>query len=222
MAIVATSLGEQIEQALKEEILGGKLAPGQRLSLDELAERWGVSSMPVRDAVRRLETSGFVKVAPRRGVFVAEFDQSRFKNILDIRIALECLAIELSSDLILDFEIENAIQVYQEGGEYIKKSGDASKLATQDNLVHDLLINNCNNPKLIEIMNGLQDLIDWAHQTVAAYRPDALERALPEHLDILEALKTRDIEATQEAMRTHLKGTLERTLEMWAENGKSD
>lgn len=221
MAINASSLGEQIEVALKEEILSGQLVPGQRLSIDELAKRWGVSSMPVRDAVKRLETSGFLIVAPRSGVFVSQFNQTRFKNVLDIRTAMECLAIELSTDAIPEVEIDHAICTYQEGGKILSETGDASQLAAQDSIVHELVIKYSNNPKLIEIMTGLQDLIDWGHKTVANYRPDALERALPEHLEILTALKARDVNTAQNAMRTHLKGTLTRTLEMWANNQKT-
>ena len=52
ISINSSSLGEQIEHAIREEILSGEMKPGQRLSIDELAQRWGVSSMPVRDAVR--------------------------------------------------------------------------------------------------------------------------------------------------------------------------
>jgi DNA-binding GntR family transcriptional regulator len=60
-------------------------------------------------------------------------------------------------------------------------------------------------------------LIDWGQKTVANYRPDALERALPEHLEILTARKERDVDAAQNIMRAHLKGTLTHTLEMWAD-----
>ena len=214
--INALSLGEQIEEAIKGEILSGELIPGQRLSIDELAQKWGVSSMPVRDAVRRLETSGFLIVAPRRGVFVSKFDQTRFKNILDIRSALECLAIELSIESIPEVEIDEAIEIYHEGEQYLAETGDSSKLAEDDQIVHDLIIKYCNNPKLIEIMDGLQSLIDWGHKTVESYLPDAFVKALPEHFRILEALKERDLEASQSAMRTHLKGTLDRTLAVWS------
>ena len=220
--INALSLGEQIEEAIKGEILSGELKPGQLLSIDELAQKWGVSSMPVRDAVRRLETSGFLIVAPRRGVFVSKFDQTRFKNILDIRSALECLAIELSIAAIPDAEIVRAIEIYREGERHLTETGDVSTLAENDKVVHNIIIKYCNNPKLIEIMDGLENLIDWGHKTVESYLPDAFEKALPEHFSILEALKERDLEAAQSAMRTHLKGTLERTLTAWSGLSKAN
>ncbi len=216
MEIVATSLGDQIEQALREEILAGKLQPGQRLSITGLAKRWSVSSMPVRDAVRRLETAGFVTVSPRRGVFVAKYDMQRFKNILDIRMALECLAIELSIEHIPEAEIDAGIATYEQARANLRSSGGFKNLAVQDNLVHDLIFKYCRNPELTEIMKGLRNLIHWGHQTASTSRPDALERALPEHLEIMVALKNRNLEAAQNAMRAHLQSTIDRTLEIWS------
>ena len=63
------SLSEQIETQLKREIMSGDLEPGQRLTIEDIAERLQVSTMPVRDAVRRLDGLGFLNVAPRRGVY---------------------------------------------------------------------------------------------------------------------------------------------------------
>ncbi len=103
-----SSLSDRIETQLKREIMSGDLAPGQRVTIDEIAERLQVSTMPVRDAVRRLDGLGFLKVAPRRGVFVEEFDQTRFRNTMQIRIALECLAVELATTKIPLEEIEVA------------------------------------------------------------------------------------------------------------------
>ncbi len=215
MEINPLSLGEQIEIALREDILNGKLRPGQRLSLNELAQKWDVSNMPVRDAVRRLESSGFLVVAPRSGIFVAKFDKERFKNILDIRTALECLAIELSIKSIPDAEIAEAITLYQEAGMRLENIGDATALHAHDNLVHQLIFKYCANPELIETMHGIQHLIDWGHRIAAASNPDALTHALPEHLAILDALKQRNSKDAKSAMQNHLKNTLRRTFDGW-------
>ena len=217
MEINQLSLGEQIEVAIREEILDGKLLPGQRLSLKELAQRWDVSNMPVRDAVRRLESSGFLVVAPRSGIFVAKFDKERFKNILDIRTALECLAVKLSINSIPDAKIDEAITVYQEAGRNFQDNGDTSALRANDNLVHQLIFKYCANPELIETMRGIQHLIDWGHRIAAASNPNAFSHALPEHLAILNALKQRDTVAAESAMHNHLNNTLERTFEGWGD-----
>jgi len=208
-------LSAQIEAQLKREIMSGDLEPGQRLTIEDIAERLHVSRMPVRDAVRRLDGLGFLKVAPRRGVYVAEFDQTRFKNTMEIRIALESLAGELATTRIPLEAIEDAKDTYRRGGDHYARTGDLSQLAECDNLIHDLIINCSENPLLIEMMRQLQDLINWAHQIVAKYRPGAQVDALPEHMEILDALRRRDVAATKSAVRDHLLNTLERTLLAW-------
>ena len=141
-----TSLSEKIESQLKREILSGDLAPGQRLTIDVIADRLQVSAMPVRDAVRRLESRGLLKVAPRRGLYVEDFDQTRFKQTMDVRIALECMAVELATKRIPTQAIQNAREVYQCGGEHYQRTADLSKLAQCDNLLHDLIISHSENP----------------------------------------------------------------------------
>jgi len=213
--LVTKSLSEQIETRLKEEIMSGALAPGQRLTIDEIAERLQVSAMPVRDAVRRLDGLGFLRVAPRRGVYVEHFDQKRFQETMAVRIALECLALRLATGRIPTEKILEAQARYQEGGERFAATGDLSQLAACDTLLHDLIINHSENPLLVNIIRQLQDLISWAHHIVAKYRPDAQVNALPEHLEILEALLRRDVAAAQVALQKHLCGTMQRTLEAW-------
>ena len=208
-------LSEQIEKQLKQEIMSGDLAPGQRLTIEDIAGRLEVSRMPVRDAVRRLDRLGFLKVAPRRGVFVEEFDQTRFKSVMEVRIALECLAVELAASRIPREKIKDAQERYRGGGEHLARTGDLRLLAECDNLLHDLIISCCDNPMLIELIGQLKDLINWAHCIVAKYQPEAQVLALPEHLEILDGLIHRDVAATQAALRNHLRSTMARTLQAW-------
>lgn len=140
---------------------------------------------------------------------------SYFKNIMDIRIALECLAVELATPKIPQAEIQHALRRYQIGGEHLSQTGDVSLLVESDNLVQDLILNYCDNLQLINIVNQQKDLIDWGHRIVATYLPNAHETALPEHLQILNNLLRRDVAATQHSLRRHLQITFERTIIAW-------
>ncbi len=75
------SLSEQAEEALTDEILSGRLSPDQRVDLSSYALRWHLSQMPLRDAVKRLESRGLVTIRPRRGVFVASLDPKAVREI---------------------------------------------------------------------------------------------------------------------------------------------
>ena len=162
-----------------------------------------------------LDGLGFLKVAPRRGVYVEVFDQTRFKETMAVRIALECLAVELAAPRIPTEMIGDARSQYQRAGAYFAETGDLSQLVECDNLLHDLIISHSENPLLINIMSQLRDLIEWAHHIVAKLQPKGKVDALPEHLAILDVLITRDVRRTQCALREHLENTMRRTLSAW-------
>jgi DNA-binding GntR family transcriptional regulator len=210
--IDTTSLSRQVENTLRDEILSGKLTPGQRIGIDELAARWGVSSTPVRDAVKRLEQAGFIEISPRRGVNIAQLDCRTFKHVFDLRIALECLAVESATERIPLDEIEDTMAAYRDAEAHFRAIGDRALLAKHDDRVHDLIVRYCDNPKLIEIVSDLHDLIAWARKTIVTRQPSTYERAVPEHLAILTALRERDADAAQAALRSHLKRALNETL----------
>ena len=208
--VETTPLGQQIESALKEEITTGRLVPGQRIGIEELAARWSVSSTPVRDAVRRLEGAGFLNVHPRRGIYVAELDENDFRDIFELRIALECQAAESATLLAPEAELDRVLQLYQEAQQHFQETGERSLLAERDYMAHDLLMQYCRNARLVEIMRNLRDLIDWAQASIVARQPEAYDITVHEHMCIVKAMRARDVAAAREAVRAHLEGALRR------------
>ena len=213
--IQTASLSEQIEQALKSEILAGNFEPGQRIAVEELSENWGVSITPVRDAVKQLEKVGLVKVMSRRGVYVTTVDWRTFEDVFELRIALECLAIRKASQRIPDDEIAGALADYEEAARRLAKTGDHEFLIEHDHNLHDLVVQYSDNERLIEIMQDLHDLSALARAALIINRPDSYVRALPEHLTIMHALSRRDADAAEAAMRSHLSNVLERARVTW-------
>jgi DNA-binding GntR family transcriptional regulator len=218
-------LNTQVERVLKDEIMSGALTPGQKVDVDELAKRWSVSTTPIRDAIRRLEVAGFVNVIPRRGVYVSIPDLQQFKNVFDLRIALECLAIRSAAAILPSAELDQVIAQCQDALETQRATGDRAALIRTDQLVHDLFLRHCGNSKLVEIMDGLSDLIKWA-RTIITQDPATYDLAGEEHLTILSAFKRDGSEAAEAAMRTHLENSYERTRAHWkncptAPNGAS-
>lgn len=207
-------LNEQIERELRNGIVSGQLKPGQKIAIEELANEWHVSSTPVRDAIRRLELAGFVKVAPRKSVYVAVLDARAFKDIFDLRIALECLAVDLALPNLGDREIEDTIQVYEGAFANYQNTGDLAEIRTVDNLLHELFLQRSGNAKLIQIMEELADLITWARNIIVR-EVKSYDAAHPEHMAILAAAHARDAAAAQDAMRTHLRNSYLRTIARW-------
>ena len=89
-------LRDVVFNTLRQEILTGKLKPGEHLREITLANKIGVSRTPVREAIRMLELEGLVKMIPRKGALVADISQKELTDVLEVRNALEQLAIELA------------------------------------------------------------------------------------------------------------------------------
>jgi DNA-binding GntR family transcriptional regulator len=209
-----TSLSDQAAARLRDEILAGRIAPGERLNLDEYRVRWGVSITPLRDAAKRLEADGLVTIIPRRGVFVATIDKEALFEIFEIRIALEPLIAELAAPLMPASEVERALGDHEAAGRMGNGARRIKRLEEIDHLVHDLGVRYCPNARLARILAGLRDSIIWCQNTVRRSVPQAFEPSLEEHIAILRAFRTRDGALAGAAMRDHLIATRDRTAKV--------
>lgn len=203
------SLSEQVEDALRQEITEGRVQPGQRVNIADYQDNWNVSSTPFRDAVRALEIQGFLTIEPRKGVYVAPMNVRTMREIFDVRIALEGMAMELATVLVPQEEADGALNLYLEM-QALAAKGDTSSLAANDSVVHDLAHTYCGNSRLQRLLTGQRDLIRWAQNTIVMKMPHSYEVALPEHIEIMRAMSTRDPSRAGAAMRTHLENSRER------------
>ncbi len=99
--------------ALRAEISDGRLAPGTALRQDELATRFGISRIPVREALRMLQAEGLVTYAPNRGAIVAVVTPQEIQEMLEVRIALECHAIRMAVPLVAGSDLETMRDLLQ-------------------------------------------------------------------------------------------------------------
>jgi DNA-binding GntR family transcriptional regulator len=201
------SLSEQVEAALKKEITSSRMLPGQRISMNDLTAEWNVSTTPFRDAVRSLEKQGFVTVEARKGIYVAPMDAGAVSEIFDLRIALECMAVERATPLIPAEEASRVLKIYRQA----QKSIEAVSLDEKtDRLVHELAWLHCGNLRLQKALEAHMELIRWAQRTINRKLPAAFAIALPEHIRIMNAVCARDPRGAAQAMRTHLENSRER------------
>jgi DNA-binding GntR family transcriptional regulator len=197
------SLSEQVEAALRQEITLGRLRPGQKINASDYLANWNVSITPFRDAVRTLQNQGFVTVEPRKGVYVAPLNLKALQEIFELRIALECMAIELATSRADAGEAERVRAAYVKAGVRVRK-GDSALLAETDEAVHDFGRNACGNARLQQLLSSHMDLIQWTQNTAIRKLPESRELALPEHIAIMDAVCARDAARASHAMRTHL------------------
>ncbi|AYD04168.1 GntR family transcriptional regulator [Neorhizobium sp. NCHU2750] len=205
------SLSEQVEEALRQEITEGRVLPGQRVTLADYQEKWNVSSTPFRDAIRALEVQGFVTVEPRKGVYVAPMNEETVKEIFDVRIGLECLAVELATPLI-PLDVAQKAQAGYLALKSVLDTEDKSALGDRDRRVHDLARDYCGSRRLRRLLMSQMGQFRWVQNAIIQNLPRSYEVALPEHIEIMKAICERDATGAAAAMRKHLDNSRHRLL----------
>ena len=149
-------LRDVVFNTLRQAILRGELKPGERLMEIQLANKLGVSRTPIREAIRKLELEGLVLMIPRKGAEVAEITEKSLKDVLEIRRALEDLAVRLACEKITKEEIK---ELKKAGDEFKKvlKSQDITEVAEADVRFHDVIYMATDNPKLIQLLNNFRE-----------------------------------------------------------------
>ena len=218
--MIQSSLAVQARDALRERIITGQLAPGERIELSELASRWKISPTPLRDAVKALEGTGLVDILPRRGVFVAQLDRKGLRETFELRMAFEGMAARLAVRNLPGGVAEAALRAYREAGE-ADAAEQESRLEAVDELVHDIVLAHSGNQRLAKMMAGVADLVRWSRLSIVRHIPRSYLTTLPEHVAICEALIARDPDAAEATMRRHLEKVSER-IEKWLDENPSE
>lgn len=212
------SLAAQVEQALREEIVSNRLAPNQRIDVGHYAALWQISPTPVRDAIKSLESAGFVTVSPRRGVHVADLNIATLREIYELRMAIECTAIRLACTHVPKARATHALAQYRRAADANGKAREAL-LSEIDTIVHELALEYCPNTRLCRMMQDLNDLVRWCRLSVIRNLPQAYDSTLPEHIRLCEALVARDGEAASREMFRHLSNSLDRICQFLEKSG---
>jgi DNA-binding GntR family transcriptional regulator len=210
--MVLKSIRDQIYEAIHESIVNNSYKPGEELQIDRLAEEFGVSTTPVREALIRLESSGLVHLTPNKGARVTAFTEKDIRNTWEIRKLLEPYAAGLTAGLDVSSEIkelEEAIdrleQGPQDGGLYVRC----------DIRLHELLCDHLSNDLLKDTLHNIQQRsmrMRYSAEDVSKMHDQVVREVISEHKQILRALSERDRQKTEEAVRRHLENGERRAL----------
>ena len=117
------SMVELAVQFLRKYIIEGRLKPGTRISVRELAESWGISRTPIREAIRRLETEGLVITLPRRGIVVKRFTPEEIEDVYTVRLALEPLAVKMAIPKMEEEHLDRIVMIHERMKELFSHEG---------------------------------------------------------------------------------------------------
>ena len=209
---------DQIYEALRESIMKNNYMPSALLPIDKLAEDFGVSATPVREALVRLEAEGLVTLVPNKGAMVTDIEAKDIRNNWEMRLLLEPYAAVRSCLLIPESDL---VKLKKEITDMKTAPFDNDRYVASDTKLHDTLYIHLAN-------NVLRDSIRRVHQMSIRIRyfpegsvqmhKQVVDEVLDEHLAIVDALLSRNADKTAESVKTHLKNGESRTIKAFTRN----
>lgn len=199
-------VSEMVYSILREKIISKEFGEGERLDVDEISERLGVSKTPIKEALSHLEMEGLVKILPRSGTFVSRLSESDIEDSFDVRRVLERYAVEIICKNASDKEIRTLEKMVEKLGELARHSDikeiypDYLKL---DHEFHRQMVVHTKNKRLQEAHER-----ENLHAQMARIRYRSFERELNkaqnEHERLILAIKERNVEKAVFEINSHL------------------
>lgn len=195
-------LRDVVFNTLREAILKGELKPGERLMELKLADKMGVSRTPIREAIRMLEQEGLAVTVPRRGAEVAKMTEKDMKDVLEIRTALDELAVELACDCIDQAGLEN-LYAAQETFEEAIRTTDVKKIAQADVDFHNAIYKATGNEKLMTLLSNLREQM-YRYRVEYLKDDSSYPTLIEEHKQLIRGIKNKEKELVHTVMKRHV------------------
>ena len=189
-------LRDVVFNTLRQAILKGELKPGERLMEIALAERLGVSRTPIREAMRKLELEGLVVMIPRRGAQVANITEKDLNDVLEVRIALENMAIEKACQNMTEDSMSK-LWVAAKAFERTTAEGDLVKMAEADVAFHEIIYQASDNRRLIQVLNN-------RYRVEYLKEEETRNLLVREHEEMTRAIRERDVKNAQRIAYQHI------------------
>ena len=214
MAKSRNVVGASTYQRIKRDIIFGDLAPGSKLKLEGLRERYSASMSTLRETLNRLASEGFVDAQDQRGFFVTPVSREDLIEIANLRVLLECHALRLSvenGDTDWEGNLVAAHHKLHLMEQKMLEGDDSQKedWKRYDWELHLALIEACGSKNLLSLHSVLYDKYLRYQMLVLTYRG---EEAVEEHRTVFEAALARDIDTAAQTLKTHIDKGLEHTL----------
>jgi DNA-binding GntR family transcriptional regulator len=194
-------LSQRVKEYIVEAILKGEYHPGERIMETSLARRFGISTAPVREAIRELVVMGFLEAQPYKGASVRSFSTQDLWEYYTVRAALESLAARQAAARLTDAEASQLQGILDDMLRAVEDK-DMAQTIRLDNKFHETILQIAGNTLLHQVWKTLEFGV-W---TMVVYRMGQYDATYlaTRHKEVLEALKTRNPEAASLAMQHHL------------------
>jgi len=197
---------ESVANRLRQLIVNRELRPGERIVQSELAEQFGVSRTPIREALHKLASDGLITLSPHKGASVADFSLSELEGIYSIRIAIEGYGAFLAAEQITDDDLGRLASLLDRM-KAVFEEGDRWRLLEVNREFYALLYAIAKQPRLYDLIMKHLDMADLYRRM--AFTIDTFYRhTIADHEELLAVLRTRDPEAAERLTRLGLEDTL--------------
>jgi len=203
-------LRDVVFNTLRQAILKGELAPGERLMEIQLAEKLGVSRTPIREAIRKLELEGLVSIIPNKGAYVTGITRKDVEDIYAIRSLLEGLCARWATAYITEKQLD-ALEENIYLSEFHASKGHAQKLTELDDQFHDILYEACSSKMLEHQLRDFHEYVRRMRKQNLSGSERGLEAVL-EHKQIMEAICRKDADRAQELAALHMRNAYDNMI----------
>jgi len=184
------TLREKILETIREAILKGDLKPGEKVAEPELAEQFGISRTPIREAFRQLESEGYLTVVPRKGAVVAALSERDVQEFYEVKSILEGYAAELAAENLSDKELAK-LESINERLKQLASTGDVKTFYKIHNEFHEMFLKAANNTKLYDLIKQLG--MKFSRMRMASLSVDGrMAISVSEHDKLLDAFRRHD------------------------------
>ena len=202
MRLVLNSLHDEVAAKLRDRIFSGDLAPGSFVDEPALCAELAISRTPLREALKVLTAEGLLRHEPRRGCFVSEVTERDLDDIFPVIALLEGRCAFEAANNVTDADLVALEQLHDR----LNRSARASRINEYyeaNFAIHEAIITLANNRWLAQVIGDLRKIVKLA-RLQQLHAPGRLDQSLSEHMAVFAAIKARDAEGAEAAMRTHL------------------
>lgn len=203
------ALRDQVLAELRRRIVDGDYAQGERLTETRLADDFGVSRNPVREALRVVETEGFVHILPRRGAVVATLDETAIRDLFAVRAQLETLAAGLAAERATEQDIARLRQLLEDASA-ATAANDLGRVAELNSALHVAVIEISGNRWLASLSAAMYHHVHWVFRVGAAQRAP---HSWSEHIRLVDAIAAGDSAAAAAAAHHHVEAAATAALD---------
>jgi DNA-binding GntR family transcriptional regulator len=217
--ISRVNMTEEIYRIVKEDILSHKLKSGEKINIDQLARTLEVSNIPIREALSRLQSEGYLHMIPFKGMFVNVMSFKDLNELFEIRLNLEPLAVQKAALIIPD----NKLDLLNEHMISLKANKPTSGLETimvMNNSIHGTILEYCDNSNLQSLVRGyIEQIQRYLTYIKINLDVDNTNVEWSEHNAILQKLIQRDAKGAADAMSKHIRNSQKRNHNHFIKTG---